>query len=101
MNELLRSIERTIKNLGKIRRSQSPPSREITNKLISLRTLEQELISVEIDKNTDKYKAAITSLSKAIKETKNVIDKLTKVDLAIKEVSDAIEIISKLKAKKD
>ncbi|WP_444904766.1 hypothetical protein ACJJIU_08180 [Microbulbifer sp. CnH-101-E] len=97
MKRLISEIERLIKALEMLRDSLSEPSWDITEKIDLLRTIQLNLISEEISKKTKRYKTVTAALNEASKKTKDATHGLSKPDLAIQKVSNAISAINQLR----
>jgi len=98
MSGLGKEVHRTIRNLEALRDSQTPPSNDVIEKLDVLYGQQIELIDAAISKNTEKYRAATTSMKEAAKKTKQAIDDLAKFEQAIEKVANASGKVSELLA---
>lgn len=91
-----KALQQTIRNLETLRDSQNPPSNDVIEKLDVLYSQQIDLIDAAINKNTQKYKTATTSMKEAAKKTKGAIDDLAKLEQAIEKVANAIGKVTEL-----
>ncbi len=96
MTSLGNELQQTIRNLEQLRDSQDPPSDDVIEKLDILYDQQIDLIEAAINKNTEKYKQAATSMREAAKKTKEAIDDLAKLEQAIQKVANAIGKVTDL-----
>jgi len=98
MSTLGAELQKTIRNLEKLRDSQHSLSDELLSLLDKLYEQQIELIDAAIKKDTPKYIAATHALSEAAARTHAAINDLATLDKAIKKVADAIGKITRLLA---
>ncbi|MDR4499108.1 MAG: hypothetical protein MRK02_14500 [Candidatus Scalindua sp.] len=99
MSSLGKELQETIRNLEKIRDSQSAPSDDVLSKLDKLYAQQIDLIDAEIKKSTAEYSKATKAMKGAAKKTKEAIDDLAKLEKAIEKVADAIGMVTELLSK--
>ena len=98
MSSLGKELQETIRNLEKIRDSQSPPSDDVLAKLDMLYEQQIDLINAAIMRSTVEYTKATEAMTEAAKKTKEAIDDLAKLEKSIEKVASAIGAVVKLLA---
>lgn len=98
MASLGKQLQKTIRNLEKIRDSQNQPSDDVLTALDTLYGQQIDLIDAAIKKSTDEYKKATKAMKKAAQKTKKAIDDLAKLEKSIEKVAKAIGLVVELLA---
>lgn len=98
MLSLGKELHQTIRNLEKVRDSQTPPSNKILEKLDLLYAQQIKLIDAAIKTATVEYEDASKSMNAAAKKTQEAIADLQKLEQAITAVANAIAKVTHLLA---